>query len=126
MSFSSSRHLLMRARLLRSSKGLVIFLYVCVLERGTSESPELPEAPLNFNWEGMEMSSKNVSGITTKIIITCSGEESVDAEESNVVEETFGVKAETENGLCTVCQFITKPSSLSFTSSRTAFPSLVM
>ena len=56
MSFSSSRHLLMRARLLRSSKGLVIFLYVCVLERGTSESPELPEAPLNFNWEGREMS----------------------------------------------------------------------
>ena len=48
----------MRARLLRSSKGLVIFLYVCVLERGTSESPELPEAPLNFNWEGREMSSK--------------------------------------------------------------------
>ena len=58
--------------------------------------------------------------------LTCSGEESVDAEESNVVEETFGVKAETENGLCTVCQFITKPSSLSFTSSRTAFPSLVI
>ena len=47
----------------------------------------------------------------------------MDAEESNVVEETLGVKAETENGLC---QFITKPSSLSFTSSRTAFPSLVM
>ena len=59
----------------------------------------------------------------------------MDGEESNVVEETLGVKAETENGLCTVCQFITssfftcqfitKPSSLSFTSSRTAFPSLV-
>ena len=39
----------------------------------------------------------------------------MDGEESNVVEETLGVKAETENGLCTVCQFITKPSSLSFT-----------
>ena len=48
----------MRARLLRSSKGLVIFLYVCVLERGTSESPELPEAPVNFNWEERERSSK--------------------------------------------------------------------
>ena len=47
----------------------------------------------------------------------------MDGEESNVVEVTLGVKAETENGLC---QFITKPSSLSFTSSRTAFPSLVM
>ena len=68
---------------------------------------------------GGEGDVKNVSGITTKIIIatppTCSGEESVDGEESNVVEETLGVKAETENGLCTVCQFITKPSSLSFT-----------
>ena len=51
----------MRARLLRSNKGLVIFLYVCVLERGTSESPELPEAPLNFNWEG-KGEVKNVSG----------------------------------------------------------------
>ena len=50
----------------------------------------------------------------------------MDGEESNVVEETLGVKAETENGLCTVCQFITKPSSLAFTSSRTAFPSLVL
>ena len=124
MSFSSSRHLLMRARLLRSNKGLVIFLYVCVLERGTSESPELPEAPLNFNWEGREMSSMFhvflPKQIRTKL--TCSGEESVDAEESNVVEETLGVKAETENGLCQfitssffTCQFITKPSSLSFT-----------
>ena len=117
MSFSSSRHLLMRARLLRSSKGLVIFLYVCVLERGTSESPELPEAPVNFNWEGRERSSTFhvllPRQIRTKL--TCSGEESVDGEESNVVEETLGVKAETENGLCTVCQFITKPSSLSFT-----------
>ena len=46
----------------------------------------------------------------------------MDGEESNVVEETLGVKAETENGLC---QFITKPFSLSFTCSRTAFPSLV-
>ena len=92
-------------------------MYVCVLERGTSESPELPEAPVNFNWEGRERSSTFhvllPRQIRTKL--TCSGEESVDGEESNVVEETLGVKAETENGLCTVCQFITKPSSLSFT-----------
>ena len=37
---------------------------------------------------------------------TCSGDESVDAEESRVVEETLGVNADTENGLC---QFITIP-----------------
>ena len=39
-------------------------------------------------------------------MITCSGDESFDAEESRVVEETLGANAETENGLC---QFITIP-----------------
>ena len=34
---------------------------------------------------------------------TCSGDESVDADESRVVEVTRGVNADTENGLC---QFI--------------------
>ena len=38
ISFSSSRHLLMRARRLRSSSGFVIFLYWWVRDRGTSES----------------------------------------------------------------------------------------
>ena len=38
--------------------------------------------------------------------LTCSGDESVDVEESRVVEETLGANADTENGLC---QFITIP-----------------
>ena len=78
MSFSSSRHLLILARRFLSRSGLVIFLYWCVRDRGTSESPELGdvvELPPTF----------------------CSGEESVDVE-SRVVELTLGEKA--ENGLC--------------------------
>jgi len=78
MSFSSSKHLLILARLFLSSKGFVIFLYWCVRDKGTSESPELGdvvELPPAF----------------------CSGEESVERE-SRVVELTLGENA--ENGLC--------------------------
>lgn len=78
MSFSSSRHLLILARRFLSRSGFVIFLYWCVRDRGTSESPELGEVvelPPAF----------------------CSGEES-DAVESRVVELTLGENA--ENGLC--------------------------
>ena len=50
ISFSSSKHLFIRARRFRSSSGLVIFLYWCVLERGTSES----ECGETSFWSGEE------------------------------------------------------------------------
>lgn len=80
MSLSSSRHLLILARRLRSRSGLVTFLYVWVLERGTSESGELGEVVRR-----------------EEASLSCSGEESVE-DRSRVVELTRGANA--EKGLC--------------------------
>ena len=77
MSLSSSKHLLILARLFLSRSGLVIFLYWCVRDMGTSESPELGEVVVELPPPGF----------------CCSGDESVD-EESRVVELTLGEKAE--------------------------------